>query len=270
MGVLDMFTKEYKEKNSIYKTVEKFYDKKEREYIKELIRDKKINLKQFKVIVYPQIEMIQNQRGKIVPKIPTLKREEMQKLQKGFQNGLTITEVLSYKNKKNMPRADDIIHKIKEKVITAKDVNYLNSAYKSNVFTIINQNNKEEILQEEIKNLELATKICRWNNIKNQIDESLNIEDVKRVENYLYNEQCENIKLEEKDILEEDKEKDTDRDNLSDYEEKNVYYTNERERNTDADERTDYEEIKIDKSNPREKENKKEINKIKDKKIKVL
>ena len=129
-------------------------------------------------------------------------------------------------------------------------MNYLNSTYKSNIFTIINQNNKEELLQEKIKDLELATKICRWNNIRNQVDESLNIEDVKRVEDYLYNEQVENIKSEEKDILEEDKEKDTDGDGLNDFEEKNIYSTNERERDTDGDGKTDYAEVKIYKSNP--------------------
>ena len=254
MGVIDMFnvfrTKEYNSKNTVFKTVEEFYDKKETEYIKELIRDKKVDLEKFKAIVYPQIEMIQNQRGKIIPKILILKKEEMQKLQKGFQNGLTVTEVLSYKNRKMMPRADDIIHKIKEKVITVEDVNYLNSTYKSNIFTIINQKNKEELLQEKIKDLELATKICRWNNIRNQVDASLNIEDVKRVEDYLYNEQVENIKSEEKDILEEDKEKDTDGDGLNDFEEKNIYSTNERERDTDGDGKTDYAEVKIYKSNP--------------------
>ena len=125
MGVIDMFnvfrTKEYNSKNTVFKTVEEFYDKKETEYIKELIRDKKVDLEKFKAIVYPQIEMIQNQRGKIIPKILILKKEEMQKLQKGFQNGLTVTEVLSYKNRKMMPRADDIIHKIKEKVITVEN-----------------------------------------------------------------------------------------------------------------------------------------------------
>ena len=63
MGVIDMFnvfrTKEYNSKNTVFKTVEEFYDKKETEYIKELIRDKKVDLEKFKAIVYPQIEMIQ-------------------------------------------------------------------------------------------------------------------------------------------------------------------------------------------------------------------
>ena len=47
MGVIDMFnvfrTKEYNSKNTVFKTVEEFYDKKETEYIKELIRDKKVD-----------------------------------------------------------------------------------------------------------------------------------------------------------------------------------------------------------------------------------